>query len=300
MELAQSRILLVLITIIVTLGFSSLSSSTQPHETRINVHDISAIKATPSGAHAQQKLLILTPLKDAESYLDEYFLNLRRLNYPPNLISLAFLVSDSTDNTHSKLKKISNNLKQLNPKQRFESITIFTKDFHFDLSSAARHGFEGQPVRRAFIARARNYLLSSALQWDHSWVLWLDVDVVRYDPDILSDMMKTDKDIVVPNTLWHLEKEKVWDFWVSPLHSSFLPIRSSCCILQGFDRNNFAETEVSLALLKELGPDILLVEGQSFVSSSLMRLLHLRHRCWLMRYDVRQDTANSQRIDFIS
>ncbi|KAK4694292.1 hypothetical protein P7C70_g8761, partial [Phenoliferia sp. Uapishka_3] len=102
------------------------------------------------------------------------------------------------------------------------------------------HGFEGQPVRRAFIARARNYLLSSALRWDHAWVLWLDVDVVRYDPDILMDLMSIDKDIVVPNTLWY--QPESWDFW-------------------GFDRNNFAETEDSLSLLAKLGPDILLVEG---------------------------------------
>lgn len=32
-------------------------------------------------------------------------------------------------------------------------------------------------------------------------------------------------------------------------------------VLQGFDRNNFAETEDSLKLLAKLGPDVLLVEG---------------------------------------
>lgn len=39
---------------------------------------------------------------------------------------------------------------------------------------------------------------------------------------------------------------------------------------QGFDRNNFAETEESLALIAKLGPDILLVEGQFFISSFLL------------------------------
>lgn len=87
------------------------------------------------------------------------------------------------------------------------------RDFHFNLASEARHGFEGQPVRRAFIARARNYLLTGTLRHDHAWVLWLDVDVVRYDPDIVMDLMGVNKDIVVPNTLWH--QEKSWEFWVS-------------------------------------------------------------------------------------
>lgn len=101
---------------------------------------------------------------------------------------------------------------------RYASITILRKDFHFNLASEARHGFEGQMVRRAFIARARNYLLTAALGKEDAWVLWLDVDVVRYDPNILTDLMSVDKDIVVPNTLWH--EEKSWDFWVSALKSS--------------------------------------------------------------------------------
>lgn len=56
---------------------------------------------------------------------------------------------------------------------------------------------------------------------DHAWVLWLDVDVVRYDPDIIMDLMSVDKDVVVPNTLWHLERS--WDFWVSLRSSHPLP-----------------------------------------------------------------------------
>lgn len=37
---------------------------------------------------------------------------------------------------------------------------------------------------------------------------------MRYDGDILMDLMGVNKDIVVPNTLWH--QEKSWEFWVSP------------------------------------------------------------------------------------
>lgn len=136
-----------------------------------------------------------------------------RLNYPPNLISLAFLVSDTTDNTLAALQARASRLSKLPKSRRYDSILILQRDFHFNLASEVRHGFEGQLVRRAFIARARNYLLTSALRPDHSWVLWLDVDVVRYDPDILMDLMSVDKDVVVPNTLWHMEHN--WDFWVS-------------------------------------------------------------------------------------
>ncbi|GAA5965568.1 hypothetical protein JCM8115_001578 [Rhodotorula mucilaginosa] len=216
--------------------------------------DLTTIQATAAGPSAGEKLLILTPLKDASPWLDEYFENLARLAYPPNLISLAFLVSDTTDDTIAKLERRARRLAKLPKAQRYDSITILQKDFHFNLGSEVRHGFEGQPVRRSFIAKARNWLLTAALRWDHAWVLWLDVDVVRYDPNILSDLMSIDKDIVVPNTLWHLEQS--WDFW-------------------GFDRNNFAETEESLKLLKKLGPDVMLVEGYRELMTSRLHLVDM-------------------------
>ncbi|GAA5863146.1 hypothetical protein JCM3774_001436 [Rhodotorula dairenensis] len=217
-------------------------------------HDLTRIRATAAGPAAGEKLLILTPLKDASPWLDEYFENLARLNYPPNLVSLAFLVSDTTDDTVAKLHRRARRLAKLPKAQRYDSITILEKDFHFNLGSEVRHGFEGQPVRRSFIAKARNWLLTAALRWDHAWVLWLDVDVVRYDPNILSDLMSIDKDVVVPNTLWHLEQS--WDFW-------------------GFDRNNFAETEESLRLLKKLGPDVMLVEGYRELMTSRLHLVDM-------------------------
>lgn len=47
---------------------------------------------------------------------------------------------------------------------------------------------------------------------------------------------------------------------------------------QGFDRNNFAETEESLALLKRLGPDVMLVEGKSPSPGIVFFLSDLTHR----------------------
>ncbi|TNY23877.1 Anp1-domain-containing protein [Rhodotorula diobovata] len=258
--LLTSRVALCLVSILVTLAFTGRSigpcgsGAASTSGTDIASFDLTPIQATAQGAAAGEKLLVLTPLKDAAPWLDEYFENLARLSYPRNLISLAFLVSDSSDNTVAKLRARARRLAKLPPDERYDSITILEKDFHFNLASVARHGFEGQPVRRNFIARARNYLLTAALRWDHAWVLWLDVDVVRYDPDILSDLQSIDKDIVVPNTLWHLPK--TWDFW-------------------GFDRNNFAETEESLALLDKLGPDVMLVEGYRELMTSRAHLVDM-------------------------
>lgn len=221
-------------TIFVSHLLSSLSAPSIAHNsgggaggaTTIRSYDLTPILASPEGYRSQQKLLILTPLKNAAPYLDEYFRSLSRLRYPKNLVSLAFLVSDSTDQTLSTLQKQAATLATVKDKAgRYDTITILQKDFKFNLAEDARHGFEGQPVRRAFIARARNYLVTAALQPDHAWVLWLDVDVVRYDPDIIMDLMSVDKDIVVPNTLWH-QKDN-WDFWVRFLSLSFWRSRYS-------------------------------------------------------------------------
>ncbi|KAK4057445.1 hypothetical protein OIO90_001514 [Microbotryomycetes sp. JL221] len=255
--LLTSKLSVCIYSILLTLLYTSASGYVRKHQTlttTISFSDLTPVTASPRGHYGGQKLLILTPLKDASLWLDEYFENIERLNYPPNLISLAFLVSDTTDDTIKKLKARANRLQQRPKRQRYDSIMILERNFHFNLASEVRHGFEGQPVRRAFIARARNYLLTSALRPDHSWVLWLDVDVVRYDPDILMDLMSVDKDIVVPNTLWHLENS--WDFW-------------------GFDRNNFAETEESLELLSKIGPDVMLVEGYRELATHRLHLVDM-------------------------
>lgn len=158
-------------------------------------------------------ILILTPLKNSASYLPAYFTNLARLSYPKHLISLAFLVSDSTDSTFLSLKNIASSLAEhgIGPKrEKYRSITVLRRDFHFELASSFRHAYESQPVRRSFLARARNYLLTTALDADHEWVLWLDSDVVRYDPMILRDLIALDKDVITPNCLWLKDD---WEFW---------------------------------------------------------------------------------------
>lgn len=258
----QTKWFLMVVTILLTLVFSNniypilndVSKSTSILSTNLGL-----ITANASGYSQQQRLLILTPLKDAQPWLNEYFINLEKINYPKQLISLGFLISDTTDKTKIMLQNKAKQLSKLGVNDRYHSIEIFEKDFHFNLASQVRHGFEGQPVRRAFIARARNFLLTAALKYNHAWVLWLDVDVVRYDPNILSDLMSVNKDIVVPNTLWY--QKDTWDFWVTVLPYSWRILYTNITSTQGFDRNNFAETEESLALLKQIGPDILLVEG---------------------------------------
>lgn len=208
------------------LAFTSSSS-------RATYVDLNDVQATPNGKDNQEHVLILTPLKNAAPYLPRYFELMDRMTYPKHLISVAFLVSDTDDNTVEMLKEQADHfLNRRNPEERYHHIAIYEKDFNFELPEDKRHTFELQPLRRSYMARSRNYLLTAALREEHSWVLWLDVDLVEYPPTILEDLMSVDVDVVVPNCLRETEDNSFW----------------------GYDKNNWQETEQSLAMQKDLDP----------------------------------------------
>lgn len=173
--------------------------------TNWNTFNLNDVQATKSAKEREEKVLILTPLRDAATHLDKYFELLVKLSYPHKLIDVAFLVSDCTDDTlailSQELDRIQN---KPDPKfgGPFRSVTIIQKDFGIKLSQSVeeRHGFAAQGPRRIVIAAARNFLLYSALKPDHSWVHWRDVDIEEAPASLLEDFMKHDKDIIVPST----------------------------------------------------------------------------------------------------
>jgi Anp1 len=140
------------------------------------------------------KILILTPVKDAQPFLEGYFQSLNRLAYDPHLLSLGFLESDSSDDTFFELEK---RLPEL--ERRFRRVGLWKKDFGYRLRSGThRWAPHIQLLRRAILARSRNHLLFHALD-DEDWVLWLDVDVIEYPPNIIERLLATGKHIVQPH-----------------------------------------------------------------------------------------------------
>ncbi|KAI9264515.1 Anp1-domain-containing protein [Helicostylum pulchrum] len=191
----------------------------------------------------QERILVLTPLKDAEPYLDRYFELLDTTTYPNHLISLAFLVSDSSDDTIASLQfhinRIQSRSAWSSSPPPFHSVRIFKKDFEFNLQSTERHKYEMQPLRRSIMARSRNWLLSAALTPDISWVAWVDVDVVQYPKTIFQDLIRADVDVIVPNCLLDRDDRQFW----------------------AYDKNNWQETEQSWKIQVDLDPDFVLLEG---------------------------------------
>ncbi|HWP92372.1 MAG TPA: hypothetical protein VNN20_09265 [Thermodesulfobacteriota bacterium] len=142
----------------------------------------------------RDRVLILTPVKDAEGFLETYVRSLYQLTYPHGLISIGFLESDSVDNTYIELEK---RLPEL--RRNFRSAGLWKKDFGFHIPlGTPRWAGHIQIERRTILARSRNRLLFHALD-DEDWVLWIDVDVIEYPPDIIERLLATGKDIVQPN-----------------------------------------------------------------------------------------------------
>ncbi|KAG0167141.1 hypothetical protein DFQ28_007266 [Apophysomyces sp. BC1034] len=216
----------------------AFKSAGHEHEPKfINLNDL---QATANAKDNQEHVLILTPLKNAEVYLPRYFELVDRMSYPKHLISMAFLVSDTNDRTVEILRaKADEFMNRQDPRQRYHHIAIYEKDFNFALPEDKRHTFELQPLRRSYMARSRNYLLTAALREEHAWVLWLDVDVIEYPSTILEDLQSVDVDVVVPNCLRETEDNSFW----------------------GYDKNNWQETDASLEMQKDLDPEYVLLEG---------------------------------------
>ncbi|GAM82839.1 hypothetical protein ANO11243_008250 [Dothideomycetidae sp. 11243] len=206
--------------------------------------DLNNVEATENGVVKKERVLILTPLKDATPHLEQHFDLLTQLTYDHRLIDLAFLVGDSTDETMGLLARELDRVQSQSESVAFNSVTIIEKDFgsHLSQSVEERHGFKAQAPRRKAMARARNYLLTAALKPDHSWVYWRDVDIVDSPKTIIEDFMAHNRDILVPN-VWFHRYENGRD-------------------IEGrFDYNSWQESETALKLASTLDKDTILVEG---------------------------------------
>lgn len=171
------------------------------NSTTIQHVDLNPIKSTKKAVANEERVLILTPLRDASPYINKYFDLLSGLTYPHHLIDLAFLVGDSTDDTLAVLAAELDRVQKRTDSIPFRSATIVEKSFGVQHGQDVedRHSFQAQGPRRKAIGRARNYLLYSALKPEHSWVYWRDVDITDSPKPILQDLMAHERDIIVPS-----------------------------------------------------------------------------------------------------
>jgi glycosyltransferase involved in cell wall biosynthesis len=140
------------------------------------------------------KVLVLTPIKDASRYLPQYFERLASLTYSRDALSVALLESDSKDDTWEMANTLTERYKL-----QFSSLETFKRDYGFSIPEhLPRWSPAFQKIRRTILARARNQLLFRALK-DHDWVLWLDVDVIGFPFDLIEYLIGFDLNILHPD-----------------------------------------------------------------------------------------------------
>jgi hypothetical protein len=144
-----------------------------------------------------ERVLILTPAKDAARHLGTYLRGVYGLTYPRRLLSLAVLEGDSADGTY---ELFAQHMPELRGALR--RAELYKKDFGYRLPPGLpRYAHHLQVRRRSVLAKSRNHLLFRALD-DEDWVLWLDADVVEYPADIVERLLATGKEIVQPNCVY--------------------------------------------------------------------------------------------------
>ncbi|KAJ5558909.1 hypothetical protein N7461_002881 [Penicillium sp. DV-2018c] len=260
-----SFVLLVLIfpswrvAVLPTLSLGLLSSPGDLHLQTVRYYDLSEVQGTEKGWERGERVLMCTPLRDASSHLPMFFSHLRNFTYPHNLIDLAFLVSDSQDDTLQMLSRMLEDLQNdPDPKMTFGEISVIQKDFGQKVQQdvESRHGFAAQASRRKLMAQARNWLLSATLRPTHSWVYWRDADVQTAPFTIIEDLMRHNKDVTVPN---------VWR-----------PLPDWLGGEQPYDLNSWQESETALALADTLDEDAVIVEGYAEYATWRPHLAYLR------------------------
>jgi mannan polymerase II complex ANP1 subunit len=200
-------------TILPTISLGFLSSAEDFQLETVRYYDLSNVQGTARGWEREERILLCAPLRDAEPHLPMFFAHLRNFTYPHHLVDLAFLVSDSKDRTLPLLSELLTNLQQdSDPKQPYGEISVIEKDFGQKVNQdvESRHGFAAQASRRKLMAQARNWLLSAALRPYHSWVYWRDADVETAPFTILEDLMRHNKDVIVPSKSFLVDYSRVY------------------------------------------------------------------------------------------
>ncbi|XXZ99724.1 Mannan polymerase II complex anp1 subunit [Meyerozyma guilliermondii] len=228
-------------------------------DSSMTFYDLNHSKGSKDGWQRDERVLFCVPLRDAAAHLPMFFSHMKNLTYPHNLIDLAFLVSDSSDDTMGALLKHLNEVQSSpNVASRFGEIEIFEKDFGQAIGQgfSDRHGFAAQGPRRKLMARARNWLWTVAIKPHHSFVYWRDADVETVPTTILEDLMHHDKDIIVPN---------VWR-----------PLPDWLGNQQPYDLNSWQESDGGLQLAEQLDEDACIVEGYVEYQTWRPHLAYLR------------------------
>lgn len=170
------------------------------------------------------RVLILSPIRDAEHLLNIFAKSLNTLTYPHHLIRVAFAEDGSKDNTYNKAVEVSEVLKT---EYGFKDSHTYKLPIKGNtVSHYNRHEDSVQIARRSHMAKARNLLTKFALR-DEEWVFWIDIDIIKFRPDIIQQFLYSNKDVMVASVF-----------------TERFVLFSNALVYHLYERNSFNETVV--------------------------------------------------------
>jgi hypothetical protein len=145
-------------------------------------------------ASAGDALVIMVPMRDAAEHIEPFLAAIDRLDYPKNRIKLAFCEGDSRDGSWERIQAATAPLRPI-----YRDIVLTQRHIRLEIDRAARSRRELQRSRRSALAKVRNHLIDKAIDETDDWALWIDIDVWRFQADIVARLRETGHRIVVPN-----------------------------------------------------------------------------------------------------
>jgi hypothetical protein len=140
-------------------------------------------------------ITILIPVLNGESFLYDNLQQILALDYPKNQLRIIYGEGISNDRTSLIIAEFIVRYGSL-----FSSIEAVKLSRNGPvLARNSRWKAKYQYSRRSGLAKARNDLLKAGLTVDCDWILWLDVDVIGFAPDILQKLLAAHAKIVTPN-----------------------------------------------------------------------------------------------------
>lgn len=145
---------------------------------------------------ALSQVAVFVPVKDGARFLDRHMELIEALDWPKNRLRLIYCEGDSRDDSREKLEALR--AQYGNRYAGFELLEYMTG---YRIDRKDRAASRVQRKRRGIIAQVRNAIIDRALMPQDDWVLWIDVDVCDFAPDILRRMLAEQAKIVAPNCL---------------------------------------------------------------------------------------------------
>lgn len=152
-----------------------------------------------------QRVILLSPVRDAAARLRVFANLISTLSYPHNLISVHFGEDGSHDDTIEVAKNVSH---QLVHKFGFANATVYKLNIKGNNRTRKnRHDPKHQVERRSHMGKARNLIMEYGLQ-NEEWILWIDSDVVSFRDDLIQQFLYSNKDVMVASALASHERNR--------------------------------------------------------------------------------------------